>query len=109
MVSSSSFDPDIGISGVDKPNEIDEIHVPSFAMESFIEAIFDDSSQYYDIAHFVNNRSNFFDRYNFIVMELFALYMPPSDESGVYVREAYVLEKLFDQDNYVLIPPTPFH
>jgi hypothetical protein len=34
--------------------------------------------------------------------------MLSSDEYGVHVMEAYVLEKLFDQKNYVLVPPQPW-
>jgi hypothetical protein len=53
------------------------------------EALVNDISRYHEFTHFVNDGSNFFNRFNSIAMELFTLSMLPSDESGVRVMEAY--------------------
>jgi hypothetical protein len=68
MEPSRLLDSDVNMMGLDTQNDID---VLSFAMDSFIDALIDDTSRWHKFAHFINNRSNFYDKYNSIAMELF--------------------------------------
>jgi hypothetical protein len=59
----------------------------------------------HEFAHFINERVNLFDRYNQIALELFDLSIVPVEDSHVAVTEVYALSKLFDMENYLLLPP----
>jgi hypothetical protein len=105
MEASWSFNSDIDMSGFNSPNEIDAL---SFAMDIFIDALVDDISRYHEFTHFVNDHSNFYDQYNSTRMELFDFSMLPRGESGVQVTDAYIIDKLFDMNNYLLTPPVNY-
>jgi hypothetical protein len=79
--------------------------VLAFATDSFINALVDNTDRRHEFAHFINERVNFFDRYNQIALELFDLPIVPVEDSHAAVTEVYVLSKLFDVDNYLLLPP----
>jgi hypothetical protein len=76
----------------------------AFATVVFINALVDDTDRRHELAHFINERANFFDRYNQIALELFDLSMVPVEDSHVAVTEVYAFLKLFDMDNYLLPP-----
>jgi hypothetical protein len=105
MEPSTSFSSDIDMLGLDTPNGID---VMSFAMDSFIDALVAGTSQWQKFDHFLNDRPNFYEKYNSIMMELMELIpvpMLPREKSGVHATDADVLSKLFNMGNYLLIPP----
>jgi hypothetical protein len=78
--------------------------VLAFATNSFINALVDDTEPRHEFAHFINERVDFFDRYNQIALELFDLSILPVEDSHVALTEVYVLSKLFDMENYLLPP-----
>jgi hypothetical protein len=77
----------------------------AFSTGAFINTLVDDTDRRHELAHFINKQANFFDRYNQIALELFNLSMMPVEESHVAVTEVYALLKLFDMENYLLLPP----
>jgi hypothetical protein len=79
--------------------------VLAFATDSFIIALVDDTDPRHEFAHFINERVIFFDRYNQIALELFDLSIVPVEDSYVALTEVYALSKLFDMENYLLLPP----
>jgi hypothetical protein len=79
--------------------------VLAFATDSFINALVDDTDQRHEFAHFMNERVNFFDRYNQIALELFDLSIVQVEDSHVALTEVYALSKLFDMENYLPLPP----
>jgi hypothetical protein len=78
--------------------------VLAFAIDSFMNALVDDTDWRHEFAHFINERVNFFDRYNQISLELLDLSIVPVKDSHVAVTEVYALSKLFDMENYLLPP-----
>jgi hypothetical protein len=99
-MSSFSFDEDM--------TEVDTFpavfDVLAFATDSCINALVYDTDPRHEFAHFINERVNFFNRYNQIALELFDLSIVPVEDSHVSVTEVYALSKLFDMDNYLLPP-----
>jgi hypothetical protein len=79
--------------------------VLAFATDTFINALVDDTDQRHEFAHFINERVNFFDRYNQIALKLFDLSIMPVEDSHVALTEVYALSKLFNMENYLLFPP----
>jgi hypothetical protein len=99
----SSFDFDEDMAEVDTFLAV--FDVLSFATDSFINALVDDTDPRHEFAHFINERVHFFDRYNQIALELFDLLIVPVNNSHVALTEVYALSKLFDMENYLLLPP----
>jgi hypothetical protein len=79
--------------------------VLAFAIDSFINTLVNDTDRRHELAHFINERVNFFDRYNQIALELFDLSIVPVEDSPVAVIEVYALSKLFNMEIYLLLPP----
>jgi hypothetical protein len=99
-MSSFSFDEDI--------TEVDTFpavfDVLAFATDIFINVLVDDTDRRHELAHYINEQANFLDRYNQIALELFDLSMEPVEDSHAAVMEVYALSKLFDMENYLLLP-----
>jgi hypothetical protein len=100
-MSSFSFDEDM--TEVDTFSAVFDIL--AFATDAFINTLVDDTNRRHELAHFINERANFFLRYNQIALELFDLLMVPVEDSHVAVTEVYALSNLFDMENYLLLPP----
>jgi hypothetical protein len=100
-MSSFSFDEDI--TEVDTFTAVFDIL--AFATNAVINALVDVTNRRHELAHFINERANFSDRYNQIALELFDLSMVPVEDSHVAVTEVYALSKLFDMEIYLLPPP----
>jgi hypothetical protein len=100
-MSSVSFDADM--------TEVDTFpamfDVLAFATNAFINALVDDTDRRHELAHFINERAIFFDRYNQIALKLFDLLMVPVENSHVAVTEVCVLSKLFYMENYIILSP----
>jgi hypothetical protein len=101
-MSSFSFDEDM--TEVDTFPAVFDVLALAFAIDSFINALVDDTNPHHDFAHFINERVNFFDRYNQIALELFDLSIVPVEDSHVDVMEVYALSKFLDKGNYLLPP-----
>jgi hypothetical protein len=100
-MSSFSFDEDM--------TEVDTFpavfDILAFATDSFINALVGDTDPRHEFAHFINERVNFFDRYNQIALNFFDLSIVQVEDSHVAVTDVYALSKMFDMDNYLLLPP----
>jgi hypothetical protein len=70
-----------------------------FVTDAIINPLVDDTDRRHELAHFINERVNFFDRYNQIALKLFDMSMAPVEKSPVAVTEVYAFSKLFDMDN----------
>jgi hypothetical protein len=51
------------------------LEILAFALDSFIDALIDDTSHFHEFAHFINERPHLYDRLNSRAMELFDVLM----------------------------------
>jgi hypothetical protein len=83
-----------------------EIDVFIFTLDYVIDFLVDNTSLYHEFSNFINDRPNFYDRFNIKAMEIFDLPMLPISESGVRVTKEYVLRpvihygELFAYDSF---------
>jgi hypothetical protein len=82
-----------------------EFDVLSFALDSFISYLVDETSHFHDFATFINERPNFYDRFDIKAIEVFELSMLPMSGSGVLVTKQYDLSQLYSMDAYLHMAP----
>jgi hypothetical protein len=82
-----------------------ELDVLSFALDSFINYLVNDTSRYHEFATFINERPNFYNRFNIKPMDIYDLSMLSISKFGARVAKEYVLGQLYSMESYLHMPP----